>query len=120
MKTATCILVLALAVMPAQVMAASTWGPSLSLSYARSCHNDVDGMIGKASVPIWEVKLPMPDTKLSFQADFLAIPDGGTVGAGVGGSVTVKTSLMGINFGIGYIPRGFGWSWNVSLLQIKV
>ena len=94
--------------------------PSLSLAYTQSLTNDSNGLIGKASVSLFEVKLPVPNTKLTFSTDFLAIPDGDTLEAGLGGSVTVQTNLMGINIGIGYVPRRYGWSWNVSLLEFKL
>jgi len=96
------------------------WSPSLGLAYAQSLSGGESGLIGKATVGFAAIKLPLGDTKLTFGADFLAVPGTETVSCGFGGSATIKSESLGISVGIGYLPRQYGWSWHVSLIDISL
>jgi opacity protein-like surface antigen len=108
----------------AVTQAAGLWDTtSLSLCYAHSFKGDADGLIGKASVPFTQFKLPVGDTSVKFSVDFLAIPDGAAqtgMTGGFGGSVTFETHVLGINLGVGYLPQNYGFSWNATLIQIPL
>jgi len=93
---------------------------SVSACYAKSFSGHVDGIAYKISVPLVEFALPFPGTKLQISADGNAVPVGEGLAFGPGGSFTFKTEKLGLNFGIGYFPRDYGWSWTAQLLKIDL
>ena len=96
---------------------ASDWMPKLSVCYMHSISRDYEGWGGKASLDVFTLPLPNKTTKFVANVDFIAVPQENNLNCGFGFSVTFKTAPLGINMGIGYIPKDFKWNWNVNLLE---
>ncbi|MCE5314505.1 MAG: hypothetical protein ABFD49_08680 [Armatimonadota bacterium] len=130
-KVALLVWVLALILLPvtgvfaAETMSSSTSSISqlldnadLTLCYAHSFSGDTDGIIGKLGIAVGSTKVN--GNNVIFKFDVLAIPDSDDSKLGIGGSIVFGDSVFGANLGVGYMPGGYGWSWNATVIKISL
>ncbi len=88
---------------------------TLAAAYGHSFNGGWDSLIGKLTVDVFAVKLPL-GKQLTFGGEIITIPDSETLEVGLGASATIKNMLLGLNVGVGYFPR-HGWGWNVGIVH---
>lgn len=87
---------------------------SLSAIYARAFDGQDEGLAMKLGIAVYQDSFLSID--YSLEADVVGFI--GTSAIGVGASVNLKDFVgTGINIGVGYLPKGLGWSWWVGLIE---
>lgn len=94
-------------------------GVTLGAAYAKSLHGNADAVIGKLSVGFAERCIGNGKT-LAAALDLAAVPIDGKTKYGIGGSLTLADSWLGLSLGVAYLPEPYEWSWTVSIVQVRL
>jgi hypothetical protein len=117
MRLILILVVLAAVLLPTATHAAAIDLTGAVIGYARSFDGAHEGAILKLPMEIAEWQAGKVNIGLAVEPLLIDSQDVTTLG--VGASVTIKNAIRGLSVGVGYLPRDFGWSWNIGLVVLE-
>ena len=119
MKTTLILALLITLALPATALELPGLGDAkLGAAYAYSFGQSRDLLVGKLSVEI--AKLGLFGRDIPITCDLLALaeqPDAATLGVGISATLIDLEKTHGFSVGIGWLPKDYGWTITIGVLN---